>query len=62
MWFQEACEFREKKHILRLYDSVDISDFEQARQFVSEDVLLFAEFTCLLELFESTIRVKLTRD
>lgn len=33
--FQEACEFREKKHILRLYDSVDISDFEQARQFVS---------------------------
>ncbi|KAF3022267.1 hypothetical protein E8E15_007255 [Penicillium rubens] len=32
--FQEACEFREKKHILRLYDSVDISDFEQARQFV----------------------------
>ncbi|KAJ5227901.1 hypothetical protein N7489_008609 [Penicillium chrysogenum] len=31
--FQEACEFREKKHILRLYDSVDISDFEQARQF-----------------------------
>ncbi|KAJ5815980.1 hypothetical protein N7447_008213 [Penicillium robsamsonii] len=30
--FQEACEFREEKHILRLYDLVDIDDFEQARQ------------------------------
>ncbi|CAI7627798.1 unnamed protein product [Penicillium glandicola] len=30
--FQEACEFHEKKHILRLYDLVDIADFEQARQ------------------------------
>ncbi|KGO50389.1 hypothetical protein PEX1_016440 [Penicillium expansum] len=30
--FQEAYEFREEKHILRLYDLVDIANFEQARQ------------------------------
>ncbi|OQE38504.1 hypothetical protein PENCOP_c008G01428 [Penicillium coprophilum] len=30
--FQEACEFRQEKDILRLYDLVDIADFEQARQ------------------------------
>ncbi|KAJ5950324.1 uncharacterized protein N7479_008737 [Penicillium vulpinum] len=30
--FIEACQFREEKHILRLYDLVDIADFEQARQ------------------------------
>ncbi|KAJ5519707.1 hypothetical protein N7463_000160 [Penicillium fimorum] len=30
--FQEACEFREKNHILRLYDLIDIANFEQARQ------------------------------
>lgn len=33
--FQEAYEFREEKHILRLYDLVDIANFEQARQIVS---------------------------
>ncbi|KAJ5360799.1 hypothetical protein N7517_009990 [Penicillium concentricum] len=30
--FQQACEFREEKHILRLYDLVNIADFEQARE------------------------------
>lgn len=33
--FQEACKFREEKHILRLYDLVDIADFEEARRIVS---------------------------
>lgn len=33
--FQEACKFREEKDILRLYDLVDIADFEEARQIVS---------------------------
>ena len=32
--FQEACKFREEKHILRLYDLVDIADFEEARRIV----------------------------
>lgn len=33
--FQEASKFREEKHITRLYDMVNIADFEQARQLVS---------------------------
>ncbi|KAJ6003502.1 hypothetical protein N7451_006049 [Penicillium sp. IBT 35674x] len=32
--FQEASQFRREKHIVRLYDIVEIADFEQARQFV----------------------------
>lgn len=32
--FQEASQFRREKHILKLHDIVEISDFEQARQFV----------------------------
>ncbi|KAJ5134358.1 hypothetical protein N7448_000619 [Penicillium atrosanguineum] len=31
--FQEACQFRYDKHILRLYDLVEIADYEQSRQF-----------------------------
>ncbi|KAJ5560728.1 hypothetical protein N7513_003127 [Penicillium frequentans] len=31
--FQEASQFRREKHTVRLYDIVEIADFEQARQF-----------------------------
>ncbi|KAJ5160712.1 uncharacterized protein N7482_007716 [Penicillium canariense] len=31
--FQEASQFRREKHIVKLYDMVEITDFEQARQF-----------------------------
>ncbi|KAJ5670874.1 hypothetical protein N7507_000001 [Penicillium longicatenatum] len=31
--FEEASHFRREKHIVRLYDTVEITDFEQARQF-----------------------------
>lgn len=33
--FQEALQFRREKHIVKLYDIVEITDFEQARQFVN---------------------------
>lgn len=33
--FKEASDFRQEKDVLRLYDVVEIADFEQARQFVS---------------------------
>lgn len=36
---QEACQFRYKKHILRLYDLVDIADYEQSRRFVSGQLI-----------------------
>ncbi|KAJ5624353.1 hypothetical protein N7510_000662 [Penicillium lagena] len=32
--FQEASQFRREKHIVRLHDMVEVTDFEQARQFV----------------------------
>lgn len=32
--FQEASQFRREKHIVKLHDLVEITDFEQARQFV----------------------------
>ena len=33
--FKEACQFRQEKSVLKLYDIIPITDFEQARQFVS---------------------------
>jgi hypothetical protein len=36
---QEATQFRREKHIVRLYDVVEITDFEQARQFVDISLL-----------------------
>jgi hypothetical protein len=32
--FEEASKFRREKHIVKLYDIVEIADFEQARHFV----------------------------
>jgi hypothetical protein len=37
--FQKAIQFRREKHIVRLYDIVEITDFEQARQFVNISLL-----------------------
>jgi hypothetical protein len=37
--FQKATQFRREKHIVRLYDIVEITDFEQARQFVNISLL-----------------------
>lgn len=32
--FHEASKFRREMHIVKLYDIVEITEFEQARQFV----------------------------
>lgn len=47
--FEEAHRFREENHIIRLYDLIKISDYEQARQLVSERLFVGIEIFLTLQ-------------